>query len=349
MRIALTGATGFIGSRLALAAAALGHAVLAFGLANNGIEEDRRSRLAAEGIAVEALDLAGGPDPAPRLEGVDAVVHLAAAQHEVKKPDRHFEAVNVKGTIRLLDAAARAGVGRFVHASTIGVHGEGSGVLDEGTALRPDNVYGRTKLAGEEAVRAWRDRIQAVVVRVPETYGPGDLRLLKLFKGVQKGRFLVVGNGLNRHQPIYVDDLADALLACAVHPDAPGRTFVLGGPEAVTTNAMVAAVAAAVGREPPRVRAPLWPFLTAAYGFEWTFRPLGLDPPLHRRRMGFFTKDQAIRADLAREVLGFVPKVDFAEGARRTAAWYAERGLIEASGQVQDNTDYEKGASGGSA
>ena len=103
---------------------------------------------------------------------------------------------------------------------------------------------------------------------------------------------------------------------------------MLPGRQAVTTDEMVAAVAAAVGRPSPRLRLPLWPFSAAAIVLETTLRPLGIQPPLHRRRMDFFRKSFTFAGAKAERLLGFTPEIDFAQGAKLTAEWYREIGEL---------------------
>src|SRR5262249_21623323 len=148
----------------------------------------------------------------------------------------------------------------------------------------------RTKAAAEQVVRQFQSPMEWVIVRISETYGPADMRLLKMFKGIRKGRFPVLGDGQNLHQLIYVDDLSRGLLAACTAPTAHKQTVVLAGAEKITTNDMVTAVADAVGNKKGALRAPMWPFVAAAVVFESTFSPLGLKPPLHRRRLDFFRK-----------------------------------------------------------
>jgi nucleoside-diphosphate-sugar epimerase len=257
------------------------------------------------------------------------VIHLAAAQHEAQAPESHFHRVNVEGTRSLLDLAAKAGVRRFVHGSTIGVYGSAAaGSLDEQSPLAPDNPYGRTKAAAEQVVRQFESPLEWTIVRISETYGPGDMRLLKLFRGIRKGRFPVVGSGENLHQLIYVDDLSRGLLAACTAPAAPKQTVVLAGSEKITTNEMVSAVSEAVGNKKRVLHAPLWPFMVAAFVFESTFSPLGLKPPLHRRRLDFYRKSFSFSTSRAEELLGFRPQVGFSEGARKTAQWYQANGFL---------------------
>ncbi|OGQ00294.1 MAG: hypothetical protein A2Z40_03550, partial [Deltaproteobacteria bacterium RBG_19FT_COMBO_60_16] len=178
------------------------------------------------------------------LEGVDTVFHLAAAQHEANVPDRRFWDVNVQGTVNLLEESAKAGVKRFVHGSTIGVYGsQTDGPIDENTPVRPENIYGVTKLEGEKAVLSCSGIPHVVIIRIPETYGPGDRRLLKLFRAIGKNRFFIIGDGRNLHHPIYIDDLVDSLLLAAAVSDAAGNVFVVAGEKPLTTEEMASAIA----------------------------------------------------------------------------------------------------------
>jgi dihydroflavonol-4-reductase len=229
-----------------------------------------------------------------------------------------------------LDLASRAGVRRFVHGSTIGVYGSAAdGSLNEDSPLAPDNPYGRTKMAAEKVVREFVSPMEWSIIRISETYGPGDMRLLKLFKGVAKGRFPIIGNGQNLHQVIYVDDLSRGLLAACSAPAANGQTVVLAGSEKITTHDMVSAVSAAIGNTKKAPQVPMWPFMLAAMFFEATFSPLGLKPPIHRRRLDFFKKSFFFSNARADSVLNFRPQVAFREGAQKTAEWYQANGMLQ--------------------
>jgi len=328
MRALITGGTGFIGSRLAARLLEEGEFVRILGQVNTPAEAENRERLEEGGAEVVLGSVTNDVVVGRAVREVDAIFHLAAAQHEMNVPDEHFWNVNVRGTENLLAAAEGAGVRRFVHGSTIGVYGVPAGPLDEESPTRPDNIYGTTKLAGEERVLAFGDQIPVVVVRIPEVYGPGDRRLLKLFRSIESGRFFLIGRGENLHHPIFVDDLVEGIMAAARSPDAVGEIILLAGKEPVTTFEMTRAIAHAVGREPRRWHAPLLPFVAAATVFELSLRPLGVQPPLHRRRLDFFRKSHRLSADKARQQLGFEPRVDFEEGARRTAEWYRVAGLL---------------------
>jgi nucleoside-diphosphate-sugar epimerase len=330
MKVLITGGTGFIGSRLAQRCIERGHDVSVLGREDaSDVEIETRTSLSKIGVNVIVGTVTDRERMFEVTEDMDVVFHLAAAQHEMNVPDELFRAVNVEGTRNMLDASLEAGVDRFVHGSSIGVYDRDvESVVDEATPLKPDNIYGVTKAEGENVVREYFDKLPCVIIRISETYGPGDRRLLKLFRGIKKGVFFVIGNGLNIHQLIYVDDLVDGFLLAAEHPSATGETFVLAGDERLTTNDMVAAIAQAVDVPPKRWRSPLWPFMAVATVLEVTLRPLGIQPPLHRRRMDFFTKSFQISTDKAQRVLGFKAKTDFIRGTRATAEWYENDKLL---------------------
>jgi dihydroflavonol-4-reductase len=338
-RIYLTGGSGFIGCQLARYAVERGYPVTVSTAVNNDTERRRVASLERSGVRVTVVRLDDEAALARSLAGHEVVIHLAAAQHEAEAPESHFRRVNVEGTRALLESSVRAGVRRFVHGSTIGVYGAArDGVLDETSPLAPDNSYGRTKAEAEHLVRSFAPRIETSIIRISETYGPADLRLLKLFRAIERGRYVTLGAGTNEHQLIYVDDLAEGLLAAARSREAVGETFVLAGEEPVTTDAMAQAIAAALGQSRAPAHAPLWPFALGALLCEALCKPLRVKPPLNRRRLDFFRKSFRFSTAKARERLAFEPHVAFAEGARRTAEWYRANGLLAAAPPVMAST-----------
>ena len=136
------------------------------------------------------------------------------------------------------------------------------------------------------------------------------------------------GSGETLWQGIYIDDLIDGILLCAEHPAAPGQTYILAEERYFTLNHVVAAIANAVGDPPPTARLPYWPLAAAGVVCEALCRPLGIEPPLHRRRAAFFVQDRAFSIEKAGHELGYAPKVPLEEGLGRTASWYLEHGYL---------------------
>lgn len=306
--------------------------VRALGRRRSPVEKENARQLEERGAEVREVPLENRRQLLDAMAGVDVVFHLAAAQHEANVPDEHFRAVNVEGTRNVLDAAEAVRVGRLVHGSTIGVYRWRPGqIVREDSPLEPDNIYGVTKLAGEEVVRSYAGRVPFAIGRISETYGPGDRRLLKLFRAVERGACLQLGDGQNLHHLVYIDDLIAGLLLAAHETRALGRTFVLAGREPTTTRDMLEAICRSLGAKPRIVRLPLAPFVLAASTLEAVLRPLGVQPPLHRRRMDFFRKSFAFSLEEA-SALGYKPRVGLADGTRATARWYVEHGLVSMRG-----------------
>ena len=329
MKILITGGTGFIGSRLALKSLEKGHSVELLGQINTTAEQENQHMLEASGIKVTLGSVTEREKIARLAQQCDVIFHLAAAQHEVNVPDQHFWAVNVDGTRNMLEACIEAKVKWFVHGSTIGVYGSAmEGEMNEDSPLRPDNIYGVTKREGERLVLSFADKIPISIVRISETYGPGDRRLLKLFKAIEKNLFFMIGTGDNKHQLIYVDDLIEGLYLAATAEQAVGNTFVLAGKEILTTQEMVDIIAKALGTRLRKFRVPLWPFLVTAVIMENTLKPMGIQPPLHRRRLDFFRKSFFFSHSKPSNVLGFQPKTDFVQGVAETVKWYQEHGYL---------------------
>jgi nucleoside-diphosphate-sugar epimerase len=328
MNVLITGGTGFIGCRLALNLLRRGDAVKILGQENNSVEKENSDRLRTEGATVEVGSITDKNLIENLTGGIDVVFHLAAAQHEANLPDKHFHEVNVEGTRILVESCIQDQVKRFIHGSTIGVYGTVDGVIDEDTRLSPENVYEVSKLEAEKVVEAYSDRIFTSIIRIPETYGPGDRRLLKMFKSVSKGMFPLIGNGRNLHGLIYIDDLIDGLNRAASAEYKSGEIFLFAGDKSVTTREMIDTIGKVFDRNGTKLHLPYTPIYMTAVLMEMTLKPLGIQPPLHRRRMDFYRKSFELSGEKAKKVINFEPKTDFAEGVEKTVAWYRDNGLL---------------------
>ncbi len=326
MRIALTGASGYTGGRLLEALRARGDEVSV--LVRPQSVDDRLRRSASRLVVGEINDA----EAARRLvEGQDAVVHVAAVYRTAGHPDSYYREVNVGGTERLLQAAAAAGVGRFVHTSTVGVHGDVKNPpADETAPIAPGDVYQATKAEAEAlALRFHRERhLPVTVVRPGAIYGPGETRLLKLFRAIARGRYAIVGSGRTFYHPVYIEDLVQGFLLALERPQAVGEAFLVCGPSYVSQAELAALVARHTGGRVLPVRIPAAPIQWAGDLVEAVCVPLGLEPPLHRRRVDFWTKSRAFTIAKARRLLGYDPTVDLDEGIARTAAAYREAGWL---------------------
>jgi nucleoside-diphosphate-sugar epimerase len=265
------------------------------------------------------------------VEGAEAVVHVAAVYRTAGHPDSYYRDVNVGGTERLLEAAARAGVRRFVHTSTVGVHGSvRNPPADESAPFEPGDVYQETKAEAETlALRFHRERaLPVVVVRPGAIYGPGETRLRKLFRAIARGRYAVVGSGRPHYHLVYIEDLLDGYELALTHPSAPGEAFIVAGPRSISQNELARTVAGHTGGRVLPFHVPVAAIHLAGDLCEAICVPFEIDPPLHRRRVDFWTKNRSFSIEKARRVLGYAPKVDVDEGIARTAASYRQAGWL---------------------
>ena len=326
MRVLVTGAAGFTGGHLARLLAGRGYQVRAL------VREVARAEPpAAGGVELVAGDLRDPGSIAVALRDVSVVYNVAALYREAGLPDDTYFEVNARAVARLIAAAAHAGVRRVVHCSTVGVHGDvGRRAADEDAPIAPGDVYQRSKVEGERLAReAERQHgIEVVIARPTGIYGPGDRRLLKLFRGVARRRFVYLGDGRISYHMTYVEDVAEGLRLCGEVAQAAGRTYIIGGPEQPTLSQIVEEIAAAEDVPAPRLHLPVWPVWMAGALCEAICRPFGVEPPLYRRRVDFFTKSRAFDISRAQRELCFAPAVNLKEGVRRSVIWYREHGWL---------------------
>ena len=327
MKVLVTGATGFTGGHLARALRARNHDVTAMVRA-----PERAADLVRDGIRVVKGDLADPATlPAALDGGFDVVYNIAALYRHAGLPDGAYDQVNAVAVGQLIEASARAGVRRVVHCSTVGVHGDVEHPpAGEDAPLRPGDVYQVSKVKGERIARdaATRTGVEVVIARPSGIYGPGDRRLLKLFRGVARRRFVILGDGRIFYHLTYIDDLVEGFRLCGEVPRAAGRTYILAGGEVPTLNELVALVASEARVAAPRLRLPVWPVWLAGAACEALCAPFGIEPPLYRRRVDFFTKSRAFDITRAREELGYNPGVSLREGIGLTLRWYRQHGWL---------------------
>ncbi|MCG8608631.1 NAD-dependent epimerase/dehydratase family protein, partial [bacterium] len=316
----VTGASGFTGSHLCKALVNRGYSVKA--LVRKTSRVDHLNEIGVDTVEADLLDsfsLNGD------LNDVDVVFHVAAAYRQEGVSKEHFWKVNVDATRDLLKMARNSSVKRFVHCSTVGVQGE---ITDppatETVPYNPGDHYQESKMEGEKLALGFFERyeMEGVVVRPVGIYGPGDTRFLKLFRFVNNGKFRMIGSGEVLYHLTYVEDLVDGIILAGEKPEAVGHIYTIGGEEYLKLKELIALLAKVLGKPLKTQQIPLGPVYLAAVVCETLCRPLGIEPPLYRRRLDFFTKDRAFDISKAQKDLKFKPRVSLEEGLSRTAQWY---------------------------
>ena len=263
--------------------------------------------------------------------GADTIFHVAAVFRTVGVSRESLFESHVSATQHLLRAGQRGGLRRFVHVSTIGVQGPNPPPdATEEAAAAPADDYQITKYEGERAALELGQSlgIETVVVRPCAIYGAGDDRFLKIIRPISKGRFTMIGAGAGRFHLVHVDDLVRGIMLAGHAPDAPGRVITLGGEEIPTLRDFVALIGELTGGGNLPVRVPYSLVYFAGYLCEKLCGIVGVEPPLHRRRVKFFGSDRSFDLSRARTVLGYVPSVTLADGVGGLVRWHRQRGDI---------------------
>ena len=303
LNVLVTGGTGFVGRHLVSV------------LQENGFSVRVACRAAERELTVPSVSvgsIGSRTDWNTALEGVEAVVHLAARVHVMGEGamDRNaFHEVNTAATIRLARAAVGAGIRRFVFLSTVKVNGES-------TNERPFSVHDVPHPQGEYAVSKLDAEIglskvaglDRVIVRSPLVHGAGAKgNLERMCRLALAGVPVPFGGIHNRRDLVGVRNLAELLVRCISHPSAVGRTFMASDGEAISTPKLFRLIADAMGRRARIVSVPVG--LVRAVG-----RVAGLSEEVSR-----LTDSLEIDIKETRNLLGWSPRVSIEEGIAEMA------------------------------
>jgi nucleoside-diphosphate-sugar epimerase len=322
----LTGATGFIGGRLARRLVEDGYTVRCLVRASSDTTELREL-----GVQLAAGDLTDARSLASAVEGCEHVLHCGALVSDWAT-SAEIAAVNVTGTRNLLDACARASVHRFIHISTTDVYGhpERAQIDETYRTTRFSNWYAQTKLEAEREVRRAQapGALEAVILRPATVYGPGSKGVIgEIARAIQGRHMLLVDRGRAIAGLCFVENLVDAAVLALRHTAAPGNAFNVSDGLAVTWRQLADDLAEGLGC--PKVRWSIPYPLAWGLGFslEHGYRLLrgatGLSTPplLSRQAVQVLGRDQDFSNGKLRGMLGWEPRVDYASGLAATVAW----------------------------
>ena len=325
--ILVTGATGFIGSHLVERLVAQGRSLRCL---------VRRSSTAGNlprAIELAHGDLESGAGLTEALRGIDTVIHLAGVTKARTAAD--YDRGNAVATANLLRAAAHLDeIGRFVYVSSLAAAGPSPAdrPLTETDEPRPVSHYGRSKLAGEQAVRQSPLAERTVIVRPPVVYGPRDRDVLQMLRTVSRGWMARIGAAPRRFSHIYVGDLVDGIIAAAdcTSSSTGGQVFYLANAAPVSWDEFGNLAARLMGRKLRTVAIPEQAAYVLGLCAEWGSRFSG--------KPGILSRDKVREAccagwvcdpGRARRELGFCASTGLQEGLRRTLDWYKEAGWLK--------------------
>jgi len=316
MRVAITGAGGFIGSRLVEALAGHCHQVraLSTGATSGCAAGVEQRRVHVSEAAIQWGDA---------IRGMEAVIHLAGRAHVMAEasadPLEEFRRVNVRATLQLAHQAIEEGVRRFIFVSSIGVNGSSTSgcAFTEAATPAPTEPYAVSKWEAEQGLRELeqRSKLELTIVRLPLVYGPrakGNFaRLLRL---VRSGIPLPLASVRNLRSYAGLDNVCDFLELCLQHPSAAGQLFLLADGKDVSTPDLISAMAISMDRPSHLFSCP--PSLLRAVA--------GLAG--RRAEVDRLTGSLQVDATRARSKLNWTPPVSFDSGIAAMTQWYLEQG-----------------------
>jgi len=324
MRVLVTGGNGFIGSALAARLSAEGHRVRC--LVHRGRELlDRLEVETVPGSVAEPKSLAAA------LDDVELVYHLAGSGRAGDWGRRRwFFEVNARGTRNVLDAAAKAGVRRFVHMSSLAVHRfTGHVDADEDVSADQDKyAYGASKAEAERHVQAAGadGRMETVIIRPGVVvFGPEDMTaFVYMAPLLEKGRWTHVKRGRPLLCYCFVDNLVDGLLLAGKDPAAAGETFIITDDLKISWKDFATRVIAAFGAREKTFSFPVPIARAAGIVLESVFKLFRSKspPPITDYRTALVSRDFHFSCDKAKQILGYKPAIGFEEGLSRTVEWY---------------------------
>lgn len=316
MRVLITGASGFLGGRLAAHLTQYGMEVVA-----TGRDRARLDTLASAALIRVSHDLSSGP---LHIGPLDAVVHAAGLSAPFGLM-ADFEAANVRGTESAIETARMAGATRFVQISSPTVYFAMRDQLDVSEDFplpTPINAYAATKARGETLALAAQD-IGPVVLRPRGIYGAGDTALLpRMRKAAQNGALPLLRGGVAEIDLTHISDVCRAIRYALITRGVTGEVFNISGGEVLPVQEIVARACAPLGITPRWRALPMGLALPAAKALDaialrLPHRP---EPKVTPYTLGLFAYRQSLDISKAEKRLGWRPKLSFDEGLAETFA-----------------------------
>ncbi len=323
--VLVTGANGFVGSRLCAHLHTEGMQVFA------GVRDGADLTL-LEGcdVTYRCGDVTNPDALAEMVRDVDYIVHNAGIV-KARTPEQFFK-VNAEGTRAMCEAAARYNpeLKRFAYISSQAAAGPtyGDRPRTEDDRPAPVTAYGRSKLKGEEYALSYADRFPVAALRAAGVYGPGDKEIFSFFKAVHNRTKPMIGDTSRKLQLVHVDDLCRAVHAALTRADRSGLVCFVAEPRAYSMDELIGHLQQACNRRgvPLVIPSPLFKTVAAISG--GVSKLLGMTPMLTSEKADELLASWEVSTDRALEEMGFQAQISFPVGAKQTYDWYIGKGWL---------------------
>ena len=302
MKIAMTGGSGFIGTRLIEQLRSEGHEIIIIDIAH-----------------ADPINILNQEKMTAAMAGCDAIYHLAAAHRDDVFPRSEYYDVNGKGTVNVIQAAQANNIKRIIFTSTVAVYGLNVGTPDENNPVNPFNDYGKSKLEAEQYLKKWSEEntdVTATIVRPVVVFGENNRgNVHTLINQISSGKFLMIGSGKNKKSMAYVGNVAAFLKYC-LHKKPGCEVYNYADKPDFTTRELTDVIYQQLGVKKPSLSVPYPIGLGAGYAFDVLAKLSGRTLPISSIRVQKFCADTTVAAPKM-EQSKFTPEYTLAEGVAR--------------------------------
>lgn len=331
--ILVTGATGFIGQHLVRALLEKNYKVRIFTRDKNKAKKIFPQAEIVEGSIndKDAINRA--------LKTINIVYHLAAIRHQWGISKKDYQKVNDDFTETLLQYSANHKIEKFIFASSVAVFGwPGKNIINEKNKYKYENSYGFSKILSESLIKKYFNKrgLKYVIIRPSITYGPNDPAgmITKLTKMIKNKKYFTVGNGKNKVQLCYIDDLIQGFILAMENPEAINNDFIITSTKPISINDLVQIICQELKINKPKLKIPKIIAYIAAFILEtiiykiFKIKITGKEPIITKEKINVMTANRAYNIEKAMKVLGYLPKHDYVSGIKKTIDWNKQHNLI---------------------
>ncbi|MFH1593007.1 MAG: NAD(P)-dependent oxidoreductase [Candidatus Woesearchaeota archaeon] len=325
MKILVTGGSGFIGKILVEKLLQKGHKITVI------VRNVKKIKELKDEVKVIVGDIRDLGIIKQAVKSQDIVYHLAALIHPAGVSKKEYFDLNSESTGRLYKESSKAGVKHFIYISSVACYGvtKGGVLVKEDTKPKPIDIYGKSKLKGEERIHENKS-IPFTIFRLGKIYGPGDNSApwVTLVGLVKRRLFMMISNGKSTIMPLYIDDAVTGLISCLNNKKTFYKTYNLVGNEIVTKKEFIKVMAKGLNVKPRKGYLPKSLVVSGATLLEPVLKLFQKEPTISRKKLRFFLASELYDTSLAKKDLNFNPKVNLEEGMRNTVSWMKKGGLI---------------------